>query len=449
MIMRLILWLSVLWVAPLVSGVLVNDAKFKKNLAVGVTIPPEFQADPDIAAHLARFRRQEWTLCIILVLAAVPCIFVQDFGRNMTLWSVWLLLVCVLPYAPYARCNLALKRLKAERGWRRETAPCTETVDLSAIPSYRWLSAWLFALPFAVSLLPLLWSAENWIVLLTDAGCVVLFWLCYRFCYRKKSERVDENAELAKVLSQVRLHRWGRLWLVSAWTMAALNLMFSLAEPNSVFSLCAFGAVVLLHITYLLYTEFRLRALQAKLTAGAATGTLVDEDDRWIFGQFYYNPDDRHLIVNARTGLNTTVNLAWPAGRIFMGFAALCLLGMLAIGPWMSSLDTRPVTLTATETELISTYGTKETRIPRAEITDVTLLDELPDGLSRTNGTSMEHLTYGRYFSRVYGGIDLCLDPTEPPFLLISTAEKTYLLASREAEQTREVAEALEVEIPR
>lgn len=54
MIMRLILWLSVLWIAPLVSGVLVNDAKFKKNLAVGVTIPPEFQADPDIAAHLAR-----------------------------------------------------------------------------------------------------------------------------------------------------------------------------------------------------------------------------------------------------------------------------------------------------------------------------------------------------------------------------------------------------------
>lgn len=152
MIMRLILWLSVLWIAPLVSGVLVNDAKFKKNLAVGVTIPPEFQADPDIAAHLARFRRQEWTLCVILAAAAIPCIFVRDFGQNMTLWSVWLLLVCVLPYAPYARCNLALKRLKAERGWRRETAPCTETVDLSAISSYRWLSPWLFALPFVVSL---------------------------------------------------------------------------------------------------------------------------------------------------------------------------------------------------------------------------------------------------------------------------------------------------------
>ncbi len=444
MIMRLILWLSVLWIAPLVSGVLVNDAKFKKNLAVGVTIPPAFQADPDVAVRLARFRRQEWTVCIALVLAAVPCVFVRAFGLNMTLWSVWLLLVCVLPYVPYARCNLALKRLKVEHGWRGEAAPRTETVDLAAVPSYRWLSPWLFALPLVFSLLPLLWSLEDWIVLLTDAACVVLFWVCYRFCYRKKSERVDENAELAKVLSQVRLHRWGRLWLVSAWVMAALNLVFSLAAPDSTFALCALGALMLFHIAYLLYNEFRLRALQAKLTAGAATGALVDEDDRWIFGQFYYNPDDRHLIVNARTGINTTVNLARPTGRAFLGFAALCLLGMLAVGPWMTSLDTRPVTLTATETELVSTYGGKETCIPRTEITEVTLLDDLPEHLTRSNGTSMEHVMHGRYVARGYGGLNLCLDPTQPPFLLVQTEGRTYLLASRDPEQTWAAYHALQ-----
>ena len=444
MIMRLILWLSVLWIAPLVSGVLVNDAKFKKNLAVGVTIPPAFQSDPDVAVRLARFRRQEWTVCIALVLAAVPCVFVRAFGLNMTLWSVWLLLVCVLPYVPYARCNLALKRLKVEHGWRGEAAPRTETVDLAAVPSYRWLSPWLFALPLVFSLLPLLWSLEDWIVLLTDAACVVLFWVCYRFCYRKKSERVDENAELAKVLSQVRLHRWGRLWLVSAWVMAALNLVFSLAAPDSTFALCALGALMLFHIAYLLYNEFRLRALQAKLTAGAATGALVDEDDRWIFGQFYYNPDDRHLIVNARTGINTTVNLARPAGRAFLGFAALCLLGMLAVGPWMTSLDTRPVTLTATETELVSTYGGKETCIPLTEITEVTLLDDLPEHLTRSNGTSMEHVMYGRYVARGYGGLNLCLDPTQPPFLLVQTEGRTYLLASRDPEQTWAAYHALQ-----
>lgn len=312
MIMRLILWLSVLWIAPLVVGVLVNDAKFKKNLAVGVTIPPEFQADPDIAAHLARFRRQEWTLCVILVLAAVPCIFVRDFGQNMTLWSVWLLLVCVLPYAPYARCNLALKRLKAERGWRRENAPCTETVDLSAIPSYRWALG--VAVCTAVRGQPPAAALERGELDRAADGrglrrpvlALLPFLLPEKERARRRKCGTGQGAQsgaaapLGPSLARERVDDGGA------------ESDFSLAEPNSVFSLCAFGAVMLLHITYLLYTEFRLRALQAKLTAGAATGTLVDEDDRWIFGQFYYNPDDRHLIVNARTGLNTTVNLARP-----------------------------------------------------------------------------------------------------------------------------------------
>lgn len=197
--------------------------------------------------------------------------------------------------------------------------------------------------------------------------------------------------------------------------MAALNLMFSLAEPNSVFSLCAFGAVMLLHITYLLYTEFRLRALQAKLTAGAATGALVDEDDRWIFGQFYYNPDDRHLIVNARTGLNTTGQSGPAAGRLFMGFAALCLLGMLAIGPWMSSLDTRPVTLTATE--IGADQHLRNQRDPHP-----TRGDHRGYAFGRTAGRPVAHKrnfdgasgVWALFLARVWR-VDLCLDPTEPP----------------------------------
>ena len=117
---------------------------------------------------------------------------------------------------------------------------------------------------------------------------------------------------------------------------------------------------------------------------------------------------------------------------------------MLAVGPWMTSLDTRPVTLTATETELVSTYGGKETCIPRTEITEVTLLDELPEHLTRSNGTSMEHVMHGRYVARGYGGLNLCLDPTQPPFLLVQTEGRTYLLASRDPEQTWAAYHALQ-----
>ena len=443
MMMRLFLWLSVLWLAPMVAAMQANEAKFKKNIAVGVTVPREFQSDPALQASLLRFRRGEWAVCAGLVLSGAAAIFVRDFGATFTLWSVWLILLCVLPSVPYARCNQALKRLKVARGWRKAPPARVTQVDLSAIPSYRWLSPWLFALPLAVSLLPLAWNRTAWAVILIDAGCILLFWVCYRFCYRKKSERVDENAALTKVLSQVRLHSWGRLWLVSAWVMAAMNYVYCLTFQSEWLGLVGMILLFALHILVLLRTEFRLRRLQEKLTAGSSTGAIVDEDDLWIWGLFYYNPDDRHVLVNARTGINTGVNLARPAGRAFMAFAALCLIGTLAIGPAFSAAARRPVALTATDTALVSLYGTKEYTVERSAITELHLLDTLPQGLSRANGTSMETLDRGRFFSRDLGGVTVCLDPTVPPFLLVRTDEATYLFGSREPGQAELIYDLL------
>lgn len=443
MMMRLFLWLSILWLAPVVTAVTVNDAKFKKSIAVGVTLPHEAQSDPAVLACLTRFRREEWRCCIALLLTGAGCIFVPGFGLNFTLWSVWLILLCVLPNVVYARSNTALRRLKQARGWRKDGGAQTVQIDLAAIPDYRWLSPWLFALPLAVSLLPLLWDRTQLPALLTSSGCIVLFWLCYRFCYRRKSERADENIQLTKVLSQVRQHSWGRLWLVSAWVMAALNFALSFAARVPWLGTTGLLLLMAVHIAVLLRTELRLRRLQEKLTAGAPTGAAVDEDDLWLWGQFYYNPNDRHLIVNARTGINTTVNLARPAGRAIMAFSALCLLGCLAVGPAFTAAEKAPMTVSATQTEITAENGRRAYPVRRSEITGVQLLDALPDDLVRTNGTSMEHIARGRFYSHTYGKLTLCLDPAQPPFLLLETDGMSYLFGSRERGQAQAVYEFL------
>ena len=64
--------------------------------------------------------------------------------------------------------------------------------------------------------------------------------------------------------------------------------------------------------------ELRLRQLQEKLTAQSGRGWYPDDDDKWIWGLFYYNPSDSRLIVNARIGVNTTVNLAKRSGKLLM-----------------------------------------------------------------------------------------------------------------------------------
>ena len=49
------MWLLCIWIVPLMYVVLRNDTKFKKNLAVGVTIPYAGRSDPEVVRLLEQF----------------------------------------------------------------------------------------------------------------------------------------------------------------------------------------------------------------------------------------------------------------------------------------------------------------------------------------------------------------------------------------------------------
>ena len=102
--------------------------------------------------------------------------------------------------------------------------------------------------------------------------------------------------------------------------------------------------------------ELRVRRLQEKLTADSGRGYYVDDDDRWLWGAFYYNPDDCRVIVNARTGINATFNLAKRPGQIIALFLAAMMLALPLVGVWEMRMERAPVELEVTETELVGSY---------------------------------------------------------------------------------------------
>ena len=71
------------------------------------------------------------------------------------------------------------------------------------------------------------------------------------------------------------------LWLTleHIWLFMAVILVYSLVVCISIIGI-----------------EFRVRRLQEKLTEGSGQEYYVDEDDRWIWGMLYYNPNDTRLI---------------------------------------------------------------------------------------------------------------------------------------------------------
>ena len=57
------------------------------------------------------------------------------------------------------------------------------------------------------------------------------------------------------------------------------------------------------------------RRAQRALTAGREQAALVDEDDCWIWGLFYCNPNNNRLFVSERVGMGLAMNLARPAAH--------------------------------------------------------------------------------------------------------------------------------------
>ena len=432
-----ILWLSMAWLPLFLCLFLRNEAKPKKNIIVGVTLPHEGQSDPAVLALTNRYKRElKWT-CLALTLPVVPGIFLQDFGLSMMLWLDWVLAICVVVNIPFIRCNRALRRLKADRGWRRE--PSAQAVaDLrAAAMELKWLSPLWFLPPAAMSLVPLLVDRGLWMVSLMDAALVLFFYVCYRWLYRNKAEVVDADTGRTMALTRLRRYNWGKCWLVNAWaTGIFFGGMFLVRDERLSIALILVYAVVV--VVAAAGLELRVRRLQERLTAGSGVDFYVDEDDHWIWGMFYYNPNDNRLVVNARVGMNSTVNLARRSGQVVMGACLALLLAMPLLGVWLMGMERAPVELTVTEEAIVASHYGSVYTVDRDEVAALEVLEELP-AIRRVAGTGMASAQTGTFRSQDWGTFTCCVDPRQGPWLLITTTDGRRFLfgASDPAEVTR------------
>lgn len=163
MIWRIILWGSLIWLPYLMYRVLGGEAKFTKNIVVGVTMPFEAHEDAEVCRRLAKFKKELGIVCAVLTAAVVPCVFIRSVSLSMTLYLTWADVCIVIPYIPYLRCNRDLKRIKRSRGWAAERGD-TRTVDLKAIQEPHGVSAWCFVPAIALALLPLVSERVMWAI---------------------------------------------------------------------------------------------------------------------------------------------------------------------------------------------------------------------------------------------------------------------------------------------
>ena len=440
----IIAWAVMLPVLPIVYFMQKNECKPKKNIITGVTLPYEAQGDEEVLALLERYKRELKRMCWVMLAAVVPGLFIRSVGLFMIYVVVWIIALCAVFAVPYIRCNKSLRRLKEERGWlRTEEAPQVVTDLQAAAEEMRWLSPWWFLPPFFIALIPLFFEREVWWAWTICAAMVPVFYLCYRYLYRNRAEVVDADSQRTMALTRIRRYNWGKVWLVTAWATGLFNVLLWLTLDHVWLCMGVCLLYGLITVVEAVGIEFRVRRLQEKLTADSGQGYYVDEDDQWIWGMIYYNPNDARLMVNARTGVGTTVNLARRSGQVLMALVLVLLLACPLMGVWMMGMERAPVELGVTETELVGSHYGGHWSVALEDIAEIQVLPERPK-LRRVAGTGMESALTGQFNADGWGRVTVCIDPRTGPWLLVTAEDGTrYLFGASEAGAAAEIAALL------
>ncbi|MBQ2896207.1 MAG: hypothetical protein IJE26_05815 [Oscillospiraceae bacterium] len=86
-------------------------------MTAGAALPYAARMDAEVSARLARYRRELGLALLGMGLLPLPCLLIRDTGWAMFAWGIWVWLLMLLPFLPYARCNRDLRAIKTARGW--------------------------------------------------------------------------------------------------------------------------------------------------------------------------------------------------------------------------------------------------------------------------------------------------------------------------------------------
>lgn len=443
--MKWIMLLLMYPVLPVMIGLLVNEAKPKKNIVIGVTLPFEARQTEEVQAVCRAYRRRLWIAFAALTVAALPSLLFEHASLAFSWQMLWVLAVMIVPFLIYAGAHRRLHALKRVHGWAGESAGrVLVEVQAGALPR-RQISFWRFVPPMVAGVVPIVVrllqpaDAAFWVqlsVYLMDALIVVGCNAACRYLYRNRAEVVDEAVDVTLALTRVRRYHWGRFWLAMAYLSGAFAIAMWLLLDISLgllITACVYAAAVLV---LTLRTELAARRAQFKLTQQSGQGVYADDDAHWWLGTVYYNPNDTHTIINNRIGIGSTLNLARPAGKVLMAVCVLCILLIPAMCGWMIAEEFTPIRVSCTEAAVTADHLARVYTVPLDGVVSVALLDTLPGG-SKVAGTAIGTLCKGTFRLNGIALCKVCINTGQPLFIRVDTADTVYMFSGNSEEETR------------
>lgn len=201
-----------------------RKAHDKNGYCFGTTLKRELKEDEAVKTIVAEYQKNLKKSMIVLAVIIFPVFFIPSVSITMTVWMIWLLIVCFYPSYWLAKGNKQIRELKQERGWEQVSEVAYADLKIASVPRKVKFTTFLPTLLF--STIPLIlafvmfqgdgYNVYVWLVA-TFVSCTYLFYGCAVWTDRQKITVICEDSEINTNFARAKKQAWKNYWLACGW----------------------------------------------------------------------------------------------------------------------------------------------------------------------------------------------------------------------------------------
>ena len=353
-LIKLIMFICVVPTALLMFFIAFPANPSKKKMIFGVRDNPKFH-EGDAAAKLkliaSSCRKGALIITILVCVMSIVLLFLPTNGMTMLAW-ILLVYGLFLIAVPFGKGNVELKNLKKELGITKSGVTFTDLTNTNTVHSLKL--PWLI-LPNAIALIA---AAVSFLidlgVIKVDVACeqyaLTMMGISFLFIAvilvpiaimmdNTRNIVISKDSNINANYNRAKKKTWADLMVSMSWANAlfltgySILLMFVNSEIVILAGVLVYTVIIMIIVAIGAVNQKSIEKRYARDT----NLELLDDDDYWVFGMFYNNPNDTRLNVEKRFGYGGTINIAHPAGKVILAITFLLLLGTLILVAWLAA----------------------------------------------------------------------------------------------------------------
>lgn len=392
--------------------------KYQNHQILGVTFSKEHAATSEVKQVLAGYKKAFITESVIFYAAGLLMLFspLKEYVDFFMLMMI--VIVIVVISFTIKKYQDRLITIKEEKKWIYSTEK-TVSADLDAsrekgksAVSVLW--SWMFVLLSFAPFVYLLFNDDarkNYPIAFSLMGpfLQLLMVVMYKQALKSKSPVISENSEINKALARTFERINTMAATLTGFVMFLFYIVFSAGIIMNSYFVTGIVAIAVMLLGIFAITIWRQKKInhaeehfmdksRSELFT-AKEQDILEQENLWKWG-WYNNPNDPRLFVPKRiAGMGWTINIAKPAGKLFMLATGLLVVGITAM---IIAFSVMGYDISEKNSEVTISAMIYNTTFAPEDIISVEMLTDMPS-CTRTNGYGGATKSSGHFTVSGYG----------------------------------------------